>query len=107
MSSAQGMAERAGLFFFFCSQAWQTEQLRWLGRGQGGKNEKKEMKKISGSSIVSQGGVGGLEVPGASPGGVLSTWSGQREEAAGVWQMASVWGSWGRLAMRWWLGGVI
>lgn len=60
----------------------------------------KEMKKISGSSILSQGGVGGLEVPGPSPGGVLSTWSGQREEA-GIWQMASVWGSWGRLATRW------
>ena len=45
-------------------------------------------------------GVGGLDVPGPSPGGVLSTWSGQREEA-GIWQMASVWGSWGRLATRW------
>lgn len=39
-------------------------------------------------------------MPGPSPGGVLSTWSGQRE-AAGIWQMASVWGSWGRLATRW------
>ena len=37
LSSTQGMAERVGFFFFFCSQAWQTEQLRWLGRGQGEK----------------------------------------------------------------------
>lgn len=37
--STQGVAGRAGSFF--CSQAWQTEQLRGLGRGQGKKTKKK------------------------------------------------------------------
>lgn len=56
LSSTQGMAERVGFFFFFCSQAWQTEQLRWLGRGRGEKknegNEKNQWLKYS----VTRGG---------------------------------------------------
>lgn len=99
LSSTQGMAERVGFFFFFLQSGLADRAAQVAREGPRGK-KMKEMKKISGSSILSQGGVGGLEVPGPSPGGVLSTWSGQREEA-GIWQMASVWGSWGRLATRW------
>lgn len=59
-SSIPGMAGRAPFFFFFFflqSQAWQTEQLRWLGRGQGKKM--KENEKTSGSSILCHKGWAG------------------------------------------------
>lgn len=84
--STQVMPGRMGLLFLH-SQAWQTEQLRWLGRGQGKKTEKKEMKnqwlKYSVSRRV------GLGVPGPSPGGVLSTWRNQRKEG---WNLADGFG---------------
>ena len=75
---------------FSAESGLETEQLRWLGRGQGKKMKKKEMKNQWLKYSVSRGV--GWGVPRPSPGGILSIWRGQHKEA-GIWQMASVWGA--------------
>lgn len=71
------------------------------GKGPRKENEKEEMKKISGSSILCHEGVG-WGCPGPAQEASSPSGGGQHKEA-GIWQMASVWGygGWGRLAIRW------